>query len=50
VLKSRGMAHSREMREFLLTDDGIRLGENYMKGLNSTHRAEGEKRALRQGR
>jgi len=35
VLKSRGMAHSREMREFLLTDDGIHLGENYMKGLNS---------------
>ena len=38
VLKSRGMAHSREMRNFLLTDDGIHLGDNYMKGLNSTNR------------
>jgi circadian clock protein KaiC len=38
VLKARGMAHSREMREFLLTDKGIRLGENYMKGLNSNNR------------
>jgi circadian clock protein KaiC len=25
VLKSRGMAHSNQMREFMLTDDGIRL-------------------------
>lgn len=29
VLKSRGMAHSREMREFQLTDAGVRLGEIY---------------------
>ena len=50
VLKARGMAHSRELREFLLTDDGIRLGENYMKGLNSTNRREDEKRTVRQGR
>jgi circadian clock protein KaiC len=28
VLKSRGMAHSHEMREFLLSDDGIHLGGN----------------------
>jgi circadian clock protein KaiC len=50
VLKARGMAHSREMRNFLLTDNGIRLGENYMKGLNSTTRTEDEKRTVRQGR
>jgi circadian clock protein KaiC len=29
VLKSRGMAHSNELREFKLTDDGIRLGGIY---------------------
>jgi circadian clock protein KaiC len=28
VLKSRGMAHSREVREFVLTDEGIRLRTN----------------------
>jgi len=33
VLKSRGMAHSNEIREFTLTDQGIRLGENYTKAL-----------------
>ncbi|PSH03401.1 MAG: KaiC 1 [Acidobacteria bacterium] len=49
VLKSRGMAHSREMRDFILTDRGIRLGDNYIKGLNSTNRAEQE-RSFRQGR
>jgi circadian clock protein KaiC len=38
VLKARGMAHSHEMRDFLLTDDGIRLGDNYMKGLNSSNK------------
>ena len=35
VLKSRGMAHSHEMREFLLTDDGIRLGGIYTEEFNS---------------
>jgi circadian clock protein KaiC len=30
VLKSRGMAHSNQMREFLLTDDGIKLREAYL--------------------
>jgi circadian clock protein KaiC len=45
VLKARGMAHSREMRDFLLTDDGIRLGENYMKGLNSANRPPATKSA-----
>jgi len=40
VLKSRGMAHSRELRDFFLTDSGIRLGENYIKGLNSTNRPQ----------
>ncbi len=35
VLKSRGMAHSHEMREFLLTDAGIRLGGIYTEVLSS---------------
>jgi circadian clock protein KaiC len=30
VLKSRGMAHSNQFREFLLTDQGIRLAEVYV--------------------
>jgi circadian clock protein KaiC len=30
VLKSRGMKHSNQIREFLLTDDGIRLRELYV--------------------
>ncbi|RPI27097.1 MAG: circadian clock protein KaiC, partial [Acidobacteria bacterium] len=30
VLKSRGMAHSNQMREFLLTDNGIRLLDVYV--------------------
>ena len=34
VIKSRGMAHSHEMRQFMLTDDGIKLGEIYTKRLN----------------
>jgi len=29
ILKSRGMAHSNQVREFLLTDDGIRLTDVY---------------------
>ena len=33
VLKSRGMSHSRVMREFRLTNTGIHLGEIYTKGL-----------------
>jgi circadian clock protein KaiC len=39
VLKSRGMAHSHEMRDLFLTDDGILLGENYTKtrALSSAH-------------
>jgi circadian clock protein KaiC len=45
VLKSRGMAHSREMRDFLLTDHGIRLGENYMKGLNSANKNQATRSA-----
>jgi circadian clock protein KaiC len=35
VIKSRGMAHSHEVRQFMLTDDGIKLGEIYTKRLNS---------------
>jgi circadian clock protein KaiC len=30
VLKSRGMAHSNQMREFQLTDDGIKLVDVYL--------------------
>ncbi len=30
ILKSRGMKHSNQIREFLLTDDGIRLREVYL--------------------
>ncbi|HSB67822.1 MAG TPA: circadian clock protein KaiC [Candidatus Methylomirabilis sp.] len=30
LLKSRGMAHSNQMREFLLTDEGIRLRDVYL--------------------
>jgi len=37
-LKSRGMAHSHEMREFMLTNQGIRLGGNYAKGLATAGR------------
>lgn len=32
ILKSRGMAHSREMREFVLTDKGISLAAYYSSG------------------
>jgi circadian clock protein KaiC len=30
ILKSRGMSHSNQIREFLLTDEGIRLREVYL--------------------
>ena len=30
ALKSRGMAHSNQMREFVLSDDGIKLVEVYI--------------------
>jgi circadian clock protein KaiC len=30
ILKSRGMAHSNQMREFLLTDQGVELVEPYL--------------------
>ena len=45
VLKSRGMAHSHEIREFLLTNHGIRLGENYTNGLNSANKRQSTKGA-----
>jgi circadian clock protein KaiC len=32
VLKSRGMAHSNQVREFMLTDQGIRLTDVYVGG------------------
>lgn len=35
VLKSRGMAHSRQMRDFILSDDGILLGEVYRQNPRS---------------
>jgi circadian clock protein KaiC len=34
VLKSRGMAHSHQLRDFVMTDEGLRLGGNYSKGLS----------------
>ncbi len=49
VLKSRGMAHSHEMREFLLTDDGIRLGGIYTEGLDSADKRLAAKRPATQG-
>ncbi len=36
VLKSRGMAHSHEMRQFILTDEGIVLGANYLRELGKS--------------
>ena len=36
VLKSRGMAHSRQIRSFELTDEGIKLGALDLSG----HRTE----------
>jgi circadian clock protein KaiC len=45
VLKSRGMAHSHEMREFILTDLGIRLGGIYMKKQNSANQQPARKRS-----
>ena len=45
VLKSRGMAHSHEMRTFTLTDHGITLGETYTDiptGMNN-HSSRGGK-------
>ena len=36
VLKARGMAHSNQIRSFLLTDDGIKIGEMDLAG----HRTE----------
>jgi circadian clock protein KaiC len=38
VLKSRGMPHSREMREFKLTREGIRLGDIYTKRFDGSPR------------
>lgn len=36
VLKSRGMAHSHEMRKFMLTDSGVRIGDRYTSALPSS--------------
>jgi circadian clock protein KaiC len=35
ILKSRGMAHSNQIRSFLLTDDGIKIGQ-----MDLTHRRQ----------
>ncbi len=32
ILKSRGMAHSREMAEFLMSSDGLHLGNSHLTG------------------
>jgi circadian clock protein KaiC len=47
VLKSRGMAHSHEMREFRLTDNGIRLGDNFTKVLNSANQQPTKRPAVK---
>jgi circadian clock protein KaiC len=44
VLKSRGMAHSKVMREFRLTGDGIHLGEIYTKNLDANDRQSAKER------
>jgi circadian clock protein KaiC len=38
VLKSRGMAHSHDMRKFMLTDDGVQLGEVFTDALQAQAR------------
>ena len=38
VLKSRGMAHSHELRQFMLTDHGVKLGEIYTKSVGGNRR------------
>ena len=38
VLKSRGMAHSNQIREFLLTDQGIELADVYVGPAGRAHR------------
>ena len=47
VLKSRGMAHSNQMREFMLTDDGIKLMDVYT-GSGEVH--TGSARAIQESR
>ena len=38
ILKSRGMAHSNQIREFLLTDQGVHLTEVYLWAGRRSHR------------
>lgn len=38
VLKSRGMPHSHELRQFMLRDDGIHLGEVYTRQPAAAHK------------
>jgi circadian clock protein KaiC len=45
VLKSRGMSHSKIMREFQLTDKGIHLGEIYTRALDTADRHVAKERA-----
>jgi circadian clock protein KaiC len=45
VLKARGMSHSKVMREFRLTDDGIHLGEIYTRALDMADRQVAKERA-----
>ena len=41
VLKSRGMAHSKQVREFRLTDNGIELGKAVPVAVSAESRSEG---------
>ena len=38
ILKARGLAHSNQIREFLLTDRGIELREVYPRRCGPAHR------------
>jgi circadian clock protein KaiC len=47
VLKSRGMSHSHEMRKFMLTDNGIQLGDNYTDRRRAANQRPAEKRSAK---
>jgi circadian clock protein KaiC len=49
ILKSRGMAHSHELREFKITDSGIRVGGIYTHSLQAASIQPRKKRARARG-
>jgi circadian clock protein KaiC len=46
VLKSRGMSHSNQIREFLLTDHGIELSDVYLGALMREQEIDAKQREL----